>query len=460
MVQQCVVLKCERGVFRVDQRWEGALREVLTYGEHAVEPGPAGIVVRRRTGQLYNREEDGRLAAPANLAPVVADHLAGRGLSVQLTDSRPRPQRLKTIDSSLLDVVTTPQRELLELCAKAHSGLIRYDPGVSPDRIVALICRLFPVARIAIGLPGKKKVRDVYRGLRRAIGNRVRTVKDVLERRWDPSPYVLVATLRCLEHCQPFDWDLVLLPDAPAIVAPGYQIPLVTLHGYPVFGLVGAGMRLSRRERLPLIAKSGPLLFTMAGTPPRRPVRVVGVTPPHMHPGQHADPLARKRAVFWGNHRRNGFLAQLAVALSEKDEQTLMEFGLEPVSGASGGAPRVVVLVESPEHGRALVKRLPEWQLLVGDTACDEDDTTPDRAVVTLVRAARMQEIRADVLIHASGEDAVGLAGFPPRAEEGKGEALLIELIDDADEVARSATHTRLRAYRDRGWNMTCRGPR
>jgi hypothetical protein len=93
MVQQCVVLECDGSVFRVAAAWEAVIREVLSYEEHAVEPGPAGIVVRRRTGQVYRLEGDGRLVAPANLAPDVAAHLEGQGLSVQLRGIRPRPQR-------------------------------------------------------------------------------------------------------------------------------------------------------------------------------------------------------------------------------------------------------------------------------------------------------------------------------------------------------------------------------
>src|SRR4051812_31254125 len=81
----------------------------------------------------------------------------------------------------------------------------------------------------------------------------------------------------------------------------------------------------------------------------------------------HWDGLEWKRRALWYNERRNEVIAQAALALREQDMKKLRQLGVHVQSemlprGRVG--KKVVVLVESTEHGEALLRLLPGWGML------------------------------------------------------------------------------------------------
>ena len=128
------------------------------------------------------------------------------------------------------------------------------------------------------------------------------------------------------------------------------------------------------------------------------------------------------------------------------------------------GRPAVTVLVESAEHARALLRRLPGWELL--DAVPTQPGARPafpkdpfrlrplDRVIVTALAAARLEVVDTDVLVRAGPECPLGqleLAGFPPRSV-GPRRVLLVDVADDCDGLARAVVGRRLRDYAARGW--------
>jgi hypothetical protein len=76
--------------------------------------------------------------------------------------------------------------------------------------------------------------------------------------------------------------------------------------------------------------------------------------------------LARKRRLWWRKRRRNRLIAARARALAAGDIKALRQAGVklrrrERRAARDGWA--VAVLVESTEHGAALLELLPLWQL-------------------------------------------------------------------------------------------------
>jgi hypothetical protein len=173
--------------------------------------------------------------------------------------------------------------------------------------------------------------------------------------------------------------------------------------------------------------------------------------------------LERKRAAYWGNAARNDFIATAARAFSECDEQALWACGLLLADGGIPltGRPGVTVLVESAEHARELLQRLPGWEVLdavpTPPGARPAFPKTPfklrplDRTVVTSLAAARLATLDVDVLVRAGPECPLELAGFPPHSA-GPRRVLLVAVADDGDGLARAAVGRRLRDYAGRGW--------
>ena len=79
-----------------------------------------------------------------------------------------------------------------------------------------------------------------------------------------------------------------------------------------------------------------------------------------------ADALARKRQMVWQNNGRNSVMADFAAELvgdtgraSQEVQQARQQLGRQAI--------RVVILVESPEHGQRLARKLPGWTVVTYD---------------------------------------------------------------------------------------------
>ena len=175
--------------------------------------------------------------------------------------------------------------------------------------------------------------------------------------------------------------------------------------------------------------------------------------------------LERKRATYWGNASRNDFVATIARAFSACDEQALWGCGLLLADGGGitlTSRPGVTVLVESAEHARELVQRLPGWELL--DAVPTQPGARPafpkdpfrlrplDRVIVTALAAARLEVVDTDLVLRAGPEPPLELPGFPPRSMGPRRLVLLVDVADDGDGMARAAVGRRLRDYAARGW--------
>jgi hypothetical protein len=180
-----------------------------------------------------------------------------------------------------------------------------------------------------------------------------------------------------------------------------------------------------------------------------------------------ATALDHKRQAVWHNRVRNEFIATLAGGLTGGEDRVLFEHGLlhpDAILPTAGeGGRRVVILVESTEHGRQLTRLLPGWPLYSSPTASagsrPPDAGLPRRCVLTLVAANGPHSVDVDVLVRAGGgEGALELPGYPPPATEARSEVVVIDLADGGDDKAEADTRSRLRGYPRDGWRVD--GPR
>jgi len=151
------------------------------------------------------------------------------------------------------------------------------------------------------------------------------------------------------------------------------------------------------------------------------------------------------------------FVAAVASSFAVGTETALSSAGIVLPDGWGdwpGGRPSVTVLVESAEHGRELLGRLPGWGLLSALTPDEEFDPFEVRPlatkVITLVEASRLHVADTDVLVLAGPEPPFELKAFPPRSRGGG--VLVVDVADDFDEAARAAVRRRLESYEARAW--------
>ena len=119
----------------------------------------------------------------------------------------------------------------------------------------------------------------------------------------------------------------------------------------------------------------------------------------------------------------------------------------------------VAVLVESPEHGRALGGLLKGWPLLERrrdrlGKAHDESEF-PARSIVTYARARQLGVLDVDVVIRADGGGwPLPLIGFPRLADAIGTDVTLVDFADNGDARLASDAQARLSDYRGRGWKV------
>jgi hypothetical protein len=446
---------------------ERLLAHALTYtATNFVPGGPLGYRRRNDTVRLWRRDAKGDLWVPAGLVPLVVSKLEEAGCCVRVEYRYTLDERARPSDP-VLNAATGPDRDFLAAAAREPRGVVEARGAADVARLVALLCRLFPNARVMIALNvSLKKLRRLRRRLQRAEAGRV----DVLGYyRWPPEGGRLLCSLANLgDSAKAPDraFDVVVLPEALQALAPEHTAALLRLHQHRVYGIIPVGAALSSPARLKLQALVGPVIHR-SPDPRGDPAEVLvhWCVPPYSEPpAGDVTALERKRFAFWNNATRNDFIAAAARAFSETDEKALWGCGLLLAEGGIRliSRPGVTVLVESAEHARALLRRLPGWEVL--DAVPTPPGARPafpkdpfrlrplDRVIVTALAAARLEVVDTDLVLRAGPEPPLELPGFPPRSMGPRRLVLLVDVADDGDGMARAAVGRRLRDYAARGW--------
>ena len=399
--------------------------------------GPLGHRRGRELVRYWSAAINGNATVmPVGLVPRLVAALGAAGLRVEVRDERRHrgaaagaEPAVRLLGADLAGRITSESRGLVEAAGR---GAID---------IAAGLAGLFPTARVLVPARNRGQARVAYRRLRWRLGGAVGHWREL-----DAHTHrVVVTTLPRLSHATPDDFEVVVAPDAWAATRRPARDGLVRLGVGRVYGCVPSGAALSRRELLTLEAAFGPML-----TAGPADVSVVMAVPPWAPPVTALGPLARKRTV-WADTARNRFIADVATAAAGRDEVVVCRLGLVGALDklAATFTPRVSILVESPEHGRLLRRLMSGWPLVTAGTT---DMPLPVNVIITLNAAAGMKTFGPHVLVRADGgAGPLGVSGFPSKATAGS-TAVVIDLADDFDSVARENTAARIDWYERRGW--------
>jgi hypothetical protein len=159
-----------------------------------------------------------------------------------------------------------------------------------------------------------------------------------------------------------------------------------------------------------------------------------------------ADALGRKRALYWRNGPRNDFLAAVARAVVA-GRRTTPPRPVYPESWPMPRKPAVAVVVESPEHGRELLRRLPGWRLraAAGCTYPEAAESGNGVGIVATESYLAESGASAHVLVRATGTGGpLDLRGLTAPTGEG---LRVLDFEDDFDDVADGWARQRVEHY-------------
>jgi hypothetical protein len=438
-----------------------AVTRMLANREWAFAPDGRGGLRRRRRPLRHGQVDGiGRQCMPIGLLQRLLRVLAAAGARVELVDERgrapwPRP------DLDALGAAGGREADFLwALLENDHGQVVVRHPGEVAG-LLELIGQLYPEASVLVIAAARRAAWRIWRELARRRGEPIGLVAGPANhkgRLWR------VVTVVGSNDSLRRRWDVVIFPDLAEACADSAAPYLALLTARRVYGFVTAGRRPPLSRPLRAEGLAGPVIFDTRAPGP--PVRVAVVGAPAARVPADATALDRRRRAVWRNGRRNGLVARLAGDLALRPAAALAGLGVTPPDGLGGRADglRVAVLVESREHGRVLLQRLPGWRLL--HAGPEKDGATPDAGpeagasvgtVVTLAHAA-VQGVAADVLLNAAGTAApLIVTGFPPPDLDGGQGAVLVDVADAFDAAARHDVHLRIAEYERHGWKVTDR---
>jgi len=438
-----------------------SVEHILTYQRHDFVPdGSRGLKVLPVEHELFLYDHRGRLGFSAGLVPRVTAHIKALGGTVRITDHREfGPQH--HIDAAVVQAATTAEQELLQVLVRESLGQIALAGRKDIVKVIALISRAFPDARIVIAAASRRRVYALWRSLRDILGNTVHLYTNGTKAPW---ARIVVSTYAFLWSLNWQGIDVLLLPDAADAAGDGRREILgnISTTARRVYSLITPELRLAPVEQLCLEALSGPVIYST--TPKAAAVNVIladGVSFPRV---EQLEGLERKRVAYWNNTARNDAIVAIAQALAHRNIPQLWSLGLlkdgpQEVLPLGDHPPYIVILVECTEHGRELLKRLPGWELLRGanrEVLEIGDPADARTGTIGTVLCAANCDINADIMIYAGAGCFRDLPGFPPpRDRQPGGRIVLIDLADDFDGKARQDAQRRLNNYVGWGWTIT-----
>ena len=409
--------------------------------------------------RAYVREADGTLTIPAGCAPRLIADLRKAGHRVTVDDHRGLHQLAEEHDFEFYGLASDEQRRRCDRIISNRQFVLRTSPATAYETM-GLVTRLYPKARILIPLP--KTTKDIVNRVTMHMADYVGgNIGRGIGIGCDCNQRVATCSYFQFSLTNPAEWQVVLLPDADHAVKKHIADGIEPYDCQRVYGFYTPDAALTQRDRLRLEMLAGPIIDDdrrdAAGG---RTVSVVFSTSGTGSVTLGQDPLDRKRHGIWQNPVRNQHIAEIARALAGGDVAALsLHFRVDRNPELfSGNSRSIVILVESPEHGRELAQLLPDWELV---TATDVDTdlqngSVGNRRIVTQLAANKLRDLAADVLIRVDGGDG-GTQACVPSYQIGSiaSQGHIVDFVDDFDPSFLAATRSRISEYERRGYQVS-----
>ncbi|MGO9598756.1 MAG: hypothetical protein ACLP7Q_12275 [Isosphaeraceae bacterium] len=444
------------------------LRELTVSGRRFTLGGKRGFQTVMEDVRLYDVGPLGKMRILTGLVPRVSESLGQAGYRGTINGRIYNTEESPSWDGfQRADLGTAATLRALEIEPR---GQIMVSSASAVFEGIILICRFFR-GKIMVVAESRQEMYRLAHRLRRRLDEPVVCITKgftLTESR------IEVGTVGSLDLMLA---DVVILARANQAVLAKTREDLICLPRQRIYGLRLVPEQESSRRNLLLEGIIGPVLAHV-GPIWKRPRTVAVILADwrcrSASCGQFG--LEWKRHAIWRNSERNNAIAGIARAMIAGDLVALGEHGIFPDANGEAilvkHASRVAILVESPEHARAIGARLPGWHLVIGqsESSVERPQLTesspnhaeptshirPDRMIITRVGASWFPMSTLDVLIRADGlpwpmEVPDLLAG----TRDGKpSQLLVIDLRDEFDEIALQATRRRIADYQRRRWEV------
>lgn len=425
--------------------------------------------------RLYRYDAAGRMVCGFGFYRLVWGKLREAGFAVKIVstdpplEKRPRPKCYET-DWSAVErgfSFRPRQRECLEAIASAPCGVVHAPTGFGKAVIIAMVCVLYPFAKIHVVTRRRDLVQKLRRFLTRWIPNVGQIgAGEIDERR------VTVCTSASLHHSS-MDADFLLCDEAHEVIADEASRWLVKYRYTRNFSLTASPEGRHDGADIRMTSLFGPVIFHMPYSEAVSlnlvvPIRVEwsDVKIPY-NPCYGMDGVKRERWGIWRNDVRNATIAAKARTFAD-DEQ-------------------VQILVRTVEHAVHLKKHLPEYTLVydtmemsdrqvyveMGLISKDEPLMTPQRrdelrqafergdlkkVISTNVWAVGIDPVHLTALIRADAASSeiidIQAPGRVSRVRSGKSVGVVCDFWDQFDPSMARRAKVRYRHYKKLGWEQ------
>lgn len=401
---------------------------------------------------LVRKDRDGRLVVPVGLVAAVERELTGA--KYQVTVEHRGSASVVTADPAVLAAANGDDRRFLTAAANT-SGLVELDHGHQLLTRVAQLLDLFPAARVLVLVSDRVKLGGYVAALEEHLDA---PVGRITRTRRIESPRCLVATYETVSLYRPAGPVVLAVPEAGRDPAGACRAVACATGVGRVFAFAHDLRHFAADEVLMTAAVAGEVIRSAPVT--SAPARVFVLPAPAITVPTTDSPLAHKRAAYWHNAVRNRLVADVARAVLANDMTALTALGF-PISNGilphTTSLPRVLVLVESPEHGRELMTLLPGWPLLTTATA-DTVASGLAPGIIATVPYVASHAVPPDVVVRATGGyGPLTVTGFPWPATFDQATPAVIDFDDGTYHLGRRHTNQRVTEYRHAGWAVEVR---
>jgi len=436
-----------------------------------------GTSFRMETQHLsqYN-EEYGLIETYGGLKPKIEERLktcgytvdsdAGAGYTLEADLSLLSEEDLNNLDGrgDQVDVIGL-------ICDYSQGFIVEAPTGWGKSHIIGQVCQVLPEAKIAVVVPGKDITATVYNRLKK----RIRDVGMV----GGGSNYiarVTVSTMESVHKLQGVEWDLMIFDEVHRAGGPAiankvaevfYKTKCVGLSASPTGRSDGADLMV---EALfgPIIYKVGYNQGVDRGAVVPIEAKIYRINTGPVVSSSNATVINRN--CLWRNRKRNQLIAELARGIPD-DEQ-------------------VLITVATAEHALYLKKELPEFEVVFSSMSKNVKQAVFNGKLpkVKGVYNGMMMDGRREALrvafekgelkkaiatgVWNTGVDFKGLSyliradgmaseiasvqtpGRLSRTKEGKEKGIMMDFMDDFSPSLRRRSNKRVKAYRDKGWDV------
>jgi hypothetical protein len=431
------------------------LEPLLEYRRRTfVLAGPTGVLEQINEFTLCGFDREGRLTITAGMLPRVCQVLREHGYRVRIENLT--KERALELEDNVLGECSDYDETLLTQIMQNPLGQIHVQHDDDAIDKCVLIGRAFPKAQIVVAVATRKQAWKVHGRLGNALKQPVGLCMSGI---CQTETHLLVATFWHLPRDLAGKIDILLLPFGVESTGDEATNAVIGMKSPRQYAFFQPQRRLDHLVQLRLEQLAGRPIFLVRKRRVR--VRVLMMPLPDHAIAAGINALDRKRSLIWHNSIRNKRIAEVASAVAARDIRALRRLGFrdEDMTVMHFRAPRIVILVETPEHGRKLLPLLPGWKMLdlmpKDETASPQKPTTREPVIVTAAFAAT-KPIRADVVIRATGtEFPMRVKGFPQIVNNrDENEALIIDLLDAMDAPAEIDTRRRVEEYQRRGMTV------